>query len=350
MAGVGGSAMGSFAYLSTPIQVFSERAARDGFMLRWWLNDTAVTEAPYIAWPNSGTELTESTLGVADGADACVVFLNAWAGEGSDRPELRSTEQDTLVTTVASACNNTVVVINTIGPRLLDAWIDHDNITAVLYAGALGQESGNAIDDVLFGAVNPSGRLVHTIAHNESDYDPVTQVSDSELELSFTDGNYIDYKSFDARNVTPRFEFGFGLSYTTFVYAADLSVDTNTSALAQEYATGTRAVGGRDDLWDVVANVTTSISNTGAVAGKEVAQLYIEFPETAGEPARQLRGFQKVLMQPGQSAEATFELRRRDLSVWDVAAQEWKVERGTYTLYIGASSRDLKSWAIITVS
>lgn len=189
MTTVGGSAMGSLGYVTTPVQLFVQRAAADGFMLRGWLNDT-VSDTMSGGMAGSGTELTETTAGVADGSDACVVFLNAWGGEGADRTELYNAGQDELVAAVANSCNNTVVVVNTSGPRLVDAWIDHVNVTGVLYAGALGQESGNAIDDVLFGSVNPSGRLVHTIAKNESDYNPDTVISDSELELNLTDGDF----------------------------------------------------------------------------------------------------------------------------------------------------------------
>lgn len=346
MTTVGGSAMGSLAYVTTPVQLFVQRAATDGFMLRWWLNDTVSETSSGMM--GSGTELTETTVGVADDSDACVVFLNAWGGEGADRTELTNAGQDALVATVADNCNNTIVVVNTVGPRLVDAWIEHENVTGVLYAGALGQESGNAIDDVLFGSVNPSGRLVHTIAKNESDYNPDTIISDSELELDFTDGNYIDYKYFDQYNITPRYEYGYGLSYTTFNYSDTVSVESNN--LQSGYATGDRAIGGREDLWDIVATAKTSISNTGSVAGAEVAQLYVSFPAAAGEPIRQLRGFNKTTVQPGESVDVTFNLRRRDLSVWSVEGQEWEVVKGEYTLYIGASSRDFKATATLTVS
>ncbi|KAF2709060.1 glycoside hydrolase family 3 protein [Pleomassaria siparia CBS 279.74] len=345
MATVGGSAMGSLAYLTTPFQLFNERAAKDGFMLRWWLNDSVQSVSSGMR--GSGTELTETTVGLTANSDACIVFLNTWGGEGSDRVEITNGTQDVLVNTVADNCNNTIVVINTIGPRLVDQWITHANVTGVLYGGPLGQESGNAIDDVLFGAINPSGKLVHTIAKNESDYNPDTQITQS-LELEFTDGNYIDYKYFDKYNVTPRYEFGYGLSYTTFAYADDVKV-VKSSNLTAGYATGARAVGGREDLWDVVATVTTSISNTGEIAGGEVAQLYVSFPDAADQPIRQLRGFQKVSIQPGASETVTFSLARRDLSFWDTIAQEWKVASGTYKFTVGASSRDFKGSAELTI-
>ncbi|CAJ2499888.1 Uu.00g027410.m01.CDS01 [Anthostomella pinea] len=351
MAVVGGSGMGSLAYLTTPIQLFNERAAKDGFQLRWWLNDTSTTSSSGGV-AGSGTELKESTVGVTANSDACVVFLNAWAGEGGDRSELTNGTTDALVNTVADNCNNTIVVINTVGPRLVDAWIEHDNVTGVLYGGALGQESGNALDDVLFGAVNPSGRLVHTIAKNESDYDANTRVQEDNLELDFSEGNYIDYKYFDQQAIEPRYAFGYGLSYTTFEYGsrvtAQLSSGGNKRTMGG-YSTGARAVRGREDLWDIVATVTTTVMNTGGVAGAEVAQLYLSFPDAAGEPARQLRGFEKVVLEPYKTATVTFELRRRDLSVWDTAAQNWKMESGDYVFHVAASSRDLRANATLTI-
>jgi beta-glucosidase len=346
----GGSAMSSAAFLVTPFQAFNERAQADGFMLKWWLNNTVVesTGGGMQLSDGSGTEISETTLGIADGSEACVVFLNAWAGEGGDRSELANSEGDKLVNYVADNCNNTIVVVNTVGPRLLDRWATHENVTGILYGGPLGQSSGHAINDVLFGDVNPSGKLVHTIAKNESDYDPNTQISEAST-IEFSEGNYIDYKYFDQKNSTPRYEFGFGLSYTTFKYGSKVDIAPKIQLLSNEFATGDLAVGGREDLWDVVAEVSTDITNAGKIAGAEVAQLYVEFPAAADEPVRQLRGFHKVNIQPGKTEKASFQLRRRDLSVWNVEQQEWQIVRGVYKFNIGASSRDLRVSDTLTV-
>ncbi|KAH8641590.1 putative beta-glucosidase D [Alternaria alternata] len=346
----GGSAMSSNAFLVTPFQAFNERAESDGFMLKWWLNNTVVESSGggMIISDGAGTEIQETTLGMADGSDACIVFINAWAGEGGDRSELANAEQDHLVNYVADNCNNTIVVVNTVGPRLLSQWNHHENVTAILYGGPLGQSSGHAINEVLFGDVNPSGKLVHTLAKNESDYDSNFQISEAS-EIDFTEGNFIDYKYFDQQNKTVGYEFGFGLSYTTFEYASNITVTSDTEKLSETYASGALAVGGREDLWDLVATVSTTITNTGRIAGAEVAQLYVEFPAAADEPAKQLRGFQKVTIKPGQTEKVQFQLRRRDLSVWDVVAQEWAVVKGDYKMHVGASSRDLKAVATMEV-
>lgn len=113
MTTVGGSAMGSLSFVSTPFQKFVDRAQSSGFMLRWWLNDTTVTSSSGMQ--GSGSELSESTTGVAADSDVCICFLNAWSGEGGDRSELANADQDLLVNTVADNCNNTIVVINTTG-------------------------------------------------------------------------------------------------------------------------------------------------------------------------------------------------------------------------------------------
>jgi beta-glucosidase len=165
-----------------------------------------------------------------------------------------------------------MVVVNTVGARFLDSWIENDNSTAVIYGGLLGQKSGNSLVDVLYGTVNPSGRLTYTIAKNESDYN--IQICDT-AACNFTEGNYIDYKYFDAYDVTPRYEFGYGLSYTTFNYS-DLSVTvTNSTALASTYATGILSVGRKLDLWDEVVSATVAVANNGTADGNEVSQLYV---------------------------------------------------------------------------
>lgn len=250
------------------------------------------------------------------------------------------------MSTVAAACSNTIVVINTVGPRILDSWIENENVTAVLYSSLLGQESGNAIMDILYGDVNPSGRLPYTIAKNESDYNvPICLTK----QCNFTEGNYIDYKYFDAYNVTPRYEFGYGLSYTTFEYSDAAVSITNASALASTYPTGAIGVGGKTDLWDEVVSVSATVANTGTVDGHEVAQLYVAFPDVADQPIRQLRGFERSLIASGATSNVSFSLRRRDLSYWDTNAQDWAVAAGTYTFSVGASSRDLRVNVTMTI-
>lgn len=384
LATAGGSGQASFPYLITPQMALTLRQSQNGGMI-WWILNNTYTSTSTVAGDggggggfgsgndtasdsgNSSTTLTGgggggggiADIGGGTGVDqsipdyaansaVCLVFINADSGEGADRTELYDTEQDTLVTTVAENCNNTVVVVNTVGPRLVDGWIEHENITAVVYGGLLGQESGNAIADVLYGDVNPSGKLTYTLAKNESDYSNGICTT-ADYECDFTEGVYVDYRWFDAKNITPRYEFGYGLSYTTFDYGTVDVKATNASALGSKYATGTLGLGGQQDLFDEVIQVTTSVSNTGAVEGAEVAQLYVTFPDEAEQPVRVLRGFEKVDIQPGQSSPVTFSVRRRDVSYYDVAAAKWTVASGDYTFAVGSSSRDIKGTAKLTI-
>lgn len=276
----------------------------------------------------------------------CLVFINSWSGEGADRSELYNTEQDELVTTIASNCNNTVVVVNVSGPRLLDAWIENENVTAVIYSGLLGQESGNAIADVLYGDVNPSGKLIHTIAKETSDY-PASVCSTP--ECAFSEGVYIDYRWFDKEGIEPRYPFGHGLSYTTFTYGTVTVTVTNSTALSSKYPTGKLSLGGLADLFDEVITVNTTVQNSGSLNGAEVAQLYVSFPDEADQPVRILRGFEKITIASGETASVSFSLRRRDISYWDVLAQDWAVASGNYTFAVGSSSRDIRGNATMTI-
>lgn len=194
----------------------------------------------------------------------------------------------------------------------------------------------------MYGDESPSGKLPYTVAKNESDYN--VDVKHPEGEFSrfpqddFVEGVYIDYRDFDKKNITPRYEFGFGLTYTTFEFS-DLSTSLAFNANTSYKAPASPIVeGGRESLWDVIATVSAVVTNTGDVIAKEVAQLYVRIP---GGPVKQLRGFEKIEIVPGESATVTFSLQRRDLSEWSVVDQEWVLQQGTYQVWVGSSSRDL---------
>jgi beta-glucosidase len=374
LAYAGGSGQSSLPYLVTPFQSISARAIADRSMI-WWILNNTYTETtssfggggnfgggmmPTTDFNNTatggvdlsnlggGTDLSPSIANYASNSAVCLVFMNSDAGEGGDRSELQNADQDTLVTTVAATCNNTIVVINTVGPRLLDAWVEHENVTAVLYGGVLGEESGNAIADVLYGDVTPSGKLTYTIPKNATDYPTEFNVCE-ESDCNYDEGVYIDYRYFDEQNITVRYPFGYGLSYTNFTYGSVTATTTNASALSYTYATGALGLGGEEDLWYDVVSVMTTIENTGSVVGAEVAQLYITFPDVAAQPLRVLRGFEKATIAVGATAEVIFTLRRRDLSYWDTTAQAWAVASGDYILTVGSSSRDLRSTTTFTI-
>jgi beta-glucosidase len=156
----------------------------------------------------------------------CLVFISAFSSEGRDRPDLHALNNgDQLVQTVASHCANTVVIVNSVSQLNLEAWVDLPNVTGVLWSGMPGSEYGLAIVDVLFGDYNPGGKLVFTLAKNDSDYG--TDISPT-LNSTYAEGVFLDYRHFDKFNITPRYSFGYGLSYTTFSFAKlDISKASN---------------------------------------------------------------------------------------------------------------------------
>ncbi|KAI8628788.1 glycoside hydrolase family 3 protein [Xylariaceae sp. FL1651] len=309
------------AYMTDPLSAIQHRARIDGTWINW--------------------DLTSFDPEVNGASDACLVFVNAIATEGWDRDGLHDDFSDGLVLNVASKCSNTIVIIHAAGIRLVDQWIEHPNVTATVIAHLPGQDSGEALVDLLYGDAAFSGKLPYTLARNESDYSVYkpcgrASPSDTDPQCDYTEGVYIDYRSFDAKNITPRYEFGFGLSYTTFEYSS-ISIKPLQALLesaSEHYSSSTG-----DDLWEVVARVEAQISNTGSVAGAEVAQLYLGIPNS---PPKQLRGFTKTFLSPNETETVHFDLTRRDFSVWDVVTQTWTVQAGIYSVLVGASSRDIR--------
>jgi beta-glucosidase len=287
--------------------------------------------------------------------DVCIVMLKTWAEEAADRASLSSDwNGDGVVESVASYCNNTIVVTHSAGINTLP-WSDHPNVTAILAAHFPGQESGNSLVDILYGDVNPSGHLPYTIAMKGTDYNapPTTGVNTTgyaDWQSWFDEKLEIDYRHFDLRNISVRYPFGYGLSYTTFSIS-----DISASPLEQSITSAPEDLpiqpGGNPALWASLYNVTVSVSNTGDVAGAAVPQLYVGLPSSApaGTPIRQLRGFEKVYLEEGESQTVCFELMRRDLSYWDIVSQQWVIPEGEFTVWVGESSRDLKVMQSFTV-
>ncbi|KAI8659799.1 hypothetical protein LRP88_06362 [Fusarium phalaenopsidis] len=338
----GGSGTGRLTYLVTPLAAINVRAKNDGSIVQQWLNNTLIV--------NSNV----TDLWIPTPPEVCLVFLKTWAEEGVDREHLDSDWQgNEVVESVAKSCNNTIVVTHSSGINTLP-WADHPNVTAILAAHYPGQESGNSIVDVLYGDVNPSGRLPYTIAYNGSDYNapPTTGVNTSgqyDWQSWFDEKLEIDYRYFDANNISVRYEFGFGLSYSTFELS-NIQAEPLVDGITSKPEAQPVQPGGNPALWEGVYNVSVAVTNTGSLNGATIPQLYVTFPESTpeGTPPKQLRGFEKVWLAPGQSQTVGFELMRRDLSYWDIISQEWLIPSGEFTLSVGFSSRNLKEVAKIT--
>jgi beta-glucosidase len=239
------------------------------------------------------------------------------------------------------------VTIHNAGIRLVDAWIDHPNVTAVIFGHLPGQDSGRAIVEILYGEVSPSGKLPYTVARNEAEYGPslAPVLTDNTSDYryfpqdNFSEGVYIDYRAFDQQSMEPRFEFGFGLSYSTFGYS-NLRINRVATGVLSSAPSGDIIPGGHEDLWDTLFKITAEVTNTGTTEAAEIGQLYIGIP-CEDQPIRQLRGFDKHVIPIGESVTMEFPLKRRDLSIWNVTSQQWELVSGKYRVYVGASSRNL---------
>jgi beta-glucosidase len=266
---------------------------------------------------------------------AVVVVSDDTESEAADRASLNlPSAQNELISAVAAANPHTVVVINAGAPVVMP-WINQ--VASVVDAWYPGESNGTALAAVLFGQVDPGGHLPVTFP---VDLSQVPASSPAEFpgtggEVLYSEGIDVGYRYYDAHSETPLFPFGYGLSYTNFAYS-NLSVTPGQvqNSSSDPGATSCQCNGQGSHLVTVSATVT----NTGRVAGSDVAQLYLGDPAAAGEPPRQLKGFQKVTLQPGQSTTVRFTLTGHDLSYWDDAANGWVLPDGQYKVYFGDSS------------
>jgi len=212
-----------------------------------------------------------------------------------------------------------VVVIKS-GSAVLMPWAS--SVPAILEAWYPGEEDGNAVAAVLFGDTNPGGKLPLTFPVNVSDLPANTPAQYPGINnvANYSEGVFVGYRYFDANNIQPLFEFGRGLSYTTFTYS-NLALAT--------YGSNT--------------TVDFDVTNTGKVAGAEVAQIYVGMPSTVvPEPPKQLKGFRKLTLQPGQTGHVTVNLDQSAYSYWDIHTHSWLMAPGSYQILIGSSSRDIR--------
>lgn len=266
---------------------------------------------------------TAKAASLAKDADVAIVMVGMVDTEGRDHPLELGEAQDKLVETIAAANPHTIVVLKT-GSAVLMPWID--KVPALLEAWYPGEEDGNVVADILFGNVNPSGKLPLTFPRALSNLPANTtaQYPGVDKVVHYSEGLFVGYRHYDAKNIEPLFPFGFGLSYTTFEFK-NLKLSRSTTS-AQSPGTIT---------------VEADVRNAGKRAGAEVAQLYVGFPASAGEPPHQLKGFQRIMLKPGQTGRVRFALDARAFSFWDVQSHAWKVAPGTYDVLVGSSSRDL---------
>jgi beta-glucosidase len=258
-------------------------------------------------------------------ADVAIVFATQFISEAMDLASLdlpgkatdsanQSYDQNALIAAVALKNKRTVVVLQT-GTAVKMPWLA--STPAVLEAWYPGVRGGEAIADVLFGVVNPSGKLPMTFPQREQDL-PQPAIPQADTTINYAEGVKMGYRWFDAKGIAPLFAFGHGLSYTSFSYSA-LAVTKQSSG-------------------DVTVSVT--LKNDGVRAGAEVAQIYATLPAVTGQPPKRLIGWQKVLLQPGEARRVTVTVKGERLATWNAPLRKMTVPAGAYTIRVGGSSRD----------
>lgn len=278
-----------------------------------------------------GSDVAQAAA-TAKAASTAFVFVRDYSSEGSDRANLSlPNNQDGLVSAVAAANPHTVVVLETGAPVLMP-WLSQ--VAGVLEAWYPGARGGAAIAGLLWGDVNPSGKLPQSWPARDSDVPastPEQYPGDGGVE-TYSEGVDVGYRWYDAHNVDPLFPFGAGLSYTKFAY----------SHLRLAHSSG---VSGQD------VTVSFDVRNTGTRAGAEAPQVYVSKPHTlVSSPPRELVAFSKVSLRAGQSKHVTLTVARRELSYWDSGAQAFTVQDGRYGVYVGGSSRSLPLRTSYTVT
>jgi beta-glucosidase len=287
---------------------------------------------------NDGSTIS-SAVSIAQTADVAIVMVGDNETEGMDNSISLSGTQDSLVESIVAANPNTIVVMKS-GTAILMPWAN--SVPAILQAWYPGEEDGNAVAAVLFGDVNPSGKLPLTFPLQLSDLPANTPaqypgvVVNGVPTATYSEGIFVGYRHYDQANITPLFPFGFGLSYTNFSFQ-NLSATPATFTFANN---PTQTV-----------TVTLSVTNTGLLSGAEVVQLYLGIPSTAvPEPPKSLQGFQKITLQPGQTLPVQLTLNKRSFSYWDILSNSWKVVPGTYQIMLGNSSRNILLQSQITIN
>ena len=280
-----------------------------------------------LGWQPPEPAMVEEAVKAARQADLAIVFAAEQMGEGQDKITLNLPgDQDDLIRAVAQANPRTVVILHSSNPVTMP-WLD--SVAAVVEAFYPGQEAGESIARLLFGDVNPSGKLAMTFPANEQQGPGASflEYPGDGMTVNYSEGVLVGYRWYDAKKQEPLFPFGHGLSYTTFRYG-----DLKTA-----HGEGNQIT------------VTLMVTNTGDREGAEVIQLYLSSPAAAEEPPRQLKGFEKIRIKPGERKAVTLRLNQEDLASWNAESRGWSVYPGKYIVSIGSSSRDIRLQGSFTI-
>ena len=315
---------------ATPVSGQVELKARKSYDFRIEYFQAGGGYSAQLDWQLPNKSPYADAIAAAKKSDVAIVCVSTrrTEGEGNDRPsmDLPGNQVD-LIRAVVAANKRTIVILNNGTPVTMTNWLKQ--VPAIVEGWFPGQEGGTALAAILFGDVNPSGKLPDTLAANRDDYPDADNYPGANHQVNYAEGIYVGYRHFDKADIQPLFPFGYGLSYTTFGY--------KHLRLSQKKLSPDGSV-----------TASVDITNTGKRAGKEVAELYIhDLDPKIDKPVRELKGFSKIALQPGETKTVQFIIHPRDLAYFDTPSHQWKADGGKYEIEIGASSRDIRQKAAL---
>ncbi len=324
--GGGGSSLVRPKYAIAPLDGIKEKAGGK-IQVTYALGVGMEGEDAAQDTPEARAKALKEATDAAAKADVAIVVVGRYNKLESEGFDVKTMDlpagQDELIQAVEKANPHTVVVLNTGDPVTMTKWIDTTPALLDMWYG--GQEGGHALAAILFGDADPSGKLPVTLPKRYEDNPAAANYPGKDLEVNYAEGIYVGYRFYDTKNVEPLFPFGFGLSYTKFEYS-DLKLQRTESF-------------GRNFGLDFTMNVR----NSGSRAGAEVVQLYVHDGHAKiDRPIHELKGFQRIELQPGETKAVTFLLNRASLSYWDPQTKAWQADPGTFEIQVGASSRDIR--------
>ena len=285
-----------------------------------------------FGYRKSGSDYTNAVTAAtdADAAVICVGFNSNLEGEGFDRGFPLPTGQDSLISAVSKANPNTIVVINAGGNVAMSSWIN--KVKGVIQAWYPGQEGGTAVAEILFGDINPSGKLPVSFEKRWLDNPTYNNYYSTNKNVNYSEGVFLGYRYFDSATTKPLFPFGFGLSYTSFEYS-NLSIAEDSTDGKMKYL------------------VTADIRNVGTMAGAEVVQLYVrDIESSVPRPTKELKAFTKVNLAPGETKKVTMVLNMDAFAYYSITKSSFTVDKGDFEIMVGSSSQEIKLTGNITIA
>jgi beta-glucosidase len=323
--GGGGSSLVRPAHAIAPLDGIRDRAGHS-MQVTFEQGVSMEGENADLDTPEARAKMLKAAAEAAAKTDVAVVVVGRYRGLEAESFDVRTMDlpagQDELIEAVEKANPRTIVVLNTGDPVTMSRWLSTTPALLDMWYG--GQEGGHALASILFGDANPSGKLPVSFPKKWEDSPAFGHYPGENLVVDYAEGIYVGYRYFDTKNVEPQFPFGYGLSYTSFAYSGLKIAPARTAG-------------------DGPIEVSLTVKNTGSRAGAEVVQLYVHDGHSKiDRPVRELKGFSRIELNPGESKTVTLKLNRAALTYWSPAKSAWVAEPGKFEIQVGTSSRDIR--------